>query len=130
MNMSTSSTVTASVEVDTVTLGDDIDIRNGTCILVTIQGDSIPLGPSSFKEQDVVELCIQLDQEHPEGVFQLLDTEAVLAFWCYTNMMATTHHLKAAKVCWGEPIVLHILPPKGEKVREYIAKRGLHPSGA
>ena len=53
----------------------------------------------------------------------------VLAFWCNTDMMATMHHLMAAKVWWGEPIALQIILQKGGQVREYIAKRGSHPSG-
>ena len=95
--MSTSSTVTTLVEMD-LTLGDDIDIRNQICILVTTQGDSTPLGPSSFKEEDVVRLCIKLGQKHPEGVLQLLDTDVLLAFQHNTNMMAATCCLTAAKV--------------------------------
>ena len=68
--MSNASMVTTSVELDQ-TLGDDTEIANWICILVATQGDGTPLCPTSFKEEDVVELCIGLGQEHPEGVLQL-----------------------------------------------------------
>ena len=93
--MSNLSILTALAEMDP-TLGDNIDIRKQICVLVTTRGDSTLLDHSSFNKQDVVELCVGLDQEHPEGVLQLLDTEAVLAFWHNTNMMAIMHHLMAA----------------------------------
>ena len=83
--MSTLSMVTASAEMDP-TLCNDIDIGNQICILVATQGNSTLLNPSSFKEDNAVELCIGLGQEHPEGVCLLLDTEAVLAFWCESNL--------------------------------------------
>ena len=70
--MSTSSAVTTLVEMD-LTLGDNIDIGNKICVLVVTRGNGTLLDPSSFKEQDVVELCIRLGQKHPEGLFQLLD---------------------------------------------------------
>ena len=109
--MSTSSIATTLAEIDP-TLGDEIDIGNQICILVTTWGDSTPLGPTSFEEEDV-KLCVRLGQEHPDCVLQLLDTEAFLAFQHDTDMMPALCHLTAAKDCWGEPIVLHILPPKG-----------------
>ena len=62
------------------TLANDIDIGNWICILLTMQGDGTPLGPRSFKEWNMVKLCVGLGLEHPKGVLQLLDTEAVLAF--------------------------------------------------
>ena len=62
--MSTSSTVTASAEMD-LTQGNNIDMGNQICVLVTTQGDSTLLSSSSFKEQHVVKLCIGLGQEHP-----------------------------------------------------------------
>ena len=68
--MLTTSTVTPSVEMDP-TLGDEIDTGNQICILVATQGDDTPLCPSSFKEEDVFELCIGVGQEHPGGVLKL-----------------------------------------------------------
>ena len=98
------------------------------CILVTIQGDDTQLGPSSFKEEDVVELCIGVGQEYAVGVLWLPDTEAVLASKCDTNMMAMMCCLTAAKICWDEPIMLCILPHKGRQVREYVTMRSSSPS--
>ena len=113
-----------------LTLGNNIDIGNQICIMVATQGDGTPLGPGSFKEQDMVQLCIGLDQEHPEDVLQLSDTEAFLAYWCETDMMAMMCHCITARVWEGEPIMLCILLPKGSQVREYIAKKSSHPSAA
>ena len=59
-------------------------------MLVTVQGDATPLVPISFGEEDVIELCIGLGQEHLEGVLWLLDTKMVLAFSFGSNMMATS----------------------------------------
>ena len=71
----------------------------------------------------MVKLCMALGKEHPEGMLQLSDTEILLAFQHKSNMMTMMHHLTAAAVWWGRPIMLHILPPKGRQVREYIAMR-------
>ena len=78
----------------------------------------------------MVTLSIRLDQEYPEGVLQLSDTEAALTFQHNTNMMAVACHLMAVTVWWGEPVVLCILPQRSRQVREYITKRSSHPSGA
>ena len=75
-------------------------------------------------EEDTVKLCVGLGQEHSEDVLWLLDTETVLAFWCESNMMATTHHLTLATVSPSEPIKLHVLPPKSRQVRDYVAMKG------
>ena len=75
------------------------------------------------------ESYIGLGQEHPDGVLQLSDTKAVLAFQHETNMIATMHYLTAAMVWWGEPIRFCILPTKGRHVRDYITMRGSCPSG-
>ena len=73
--MSFSCMVTTSAEMDPA-MGDNINVRNGVCLLVTTHGDETPLYPSSFREEDVVALCIKIGKEHPEGVLKLLDTEA------------------------------------------------------
>ena len=78
----------------------------------------------------MVEFCVGLGQEHPEGVLQLSDTEAFLAFKCDSHMVSAMCNLTAAIVWQGKPIMLHILPPKGRQVRDYIAMRNSHQSGA
>ena len=110
--MSTLFMVTALAEMD-LTLCDDTDIGNRICILVATQGDVTPLNPSSFQEESVIELCMGLGQEHPEGVICLSDTEAVLVYQCEPNMLAMTCCLTAAMVWQGEHIRLCMLPPKG-----------------
>ena len=77
--MTTTSMVTTSAEMDP-TLGDDTEIVNQICVLVTSWGDGTPLCPTSCKEEDAVKLCVGLGQEHPAGVLQLSDTETVIAF--------------------------------------------------
>ena len=111
-SMSTSSMVTVSVKMY-LTLCNCINIGNQICILIATQGDGTLLCPSSFREEDIAELCVGLAQEHPRGVLWLFDTEAVLAFQCQSNMMAPKCHLTVAMIWWGKPIILHILPPKG-----------------
>ena len=72
------------------TLCNDINIGIQICILVVTWDNSTPLCPRSFKEEDVVMLCIGLGQEHPEDVPWLSDTEVVLALQCEYDMMAAT----------------------------------------
>ena len=38
------------------------------------------MDPTSFGEEDVIELCVGLGQEHLEGVLQGSDTKTILAF--------------------------------------------------
>ena len=118
--MSTTSMATTSADIDP-TLGDDTDIGNQICIMVTTLGDGTLLCPRSFKEEDVVEFCVWLGQEHPEGVLWLLDTETVLVFQCDSDKKATMHCLTVATVWWGQLVMLCILPPKGRQVRDYAA---------
>ena len=116
--MSTVSTVTASAEIDP-TLGDDTESVNWICMLVATHGKGTPLCSTSFKEEDVVKLCMRSDQEHPEGELQLLDTDTVLALWHDSDMMATMYCLAAATVWCGDPIRLYVLPSMPRQVRDY-----------
>ena len=77
--MSTTSTATASAVHDS-TLGDEHEIANHICILVATCVDGTLFSPDSFQEEDLIELCMGLGQAHLEGVLQILQTEAVLAF--------------------------------------------------
>ena len=104
--------MTTSAAVDP-TLGDEIDVGNWICVLVVTQCNDIPLCPSSFKEKDVVTLCVGVGQEHPEGVLKLSDTKVVLRFICEPEMMAAMHCLNAATIWLGKPIILCSLPLKG-----------------
>ena len=124
--MSTASTVTTSAVCDS-TLGDEHKIANCICILVATQGDSTPFPHDSFQEEDLVELCIGLSQTHPEGVLQLLETEAVLTFQSTSEMMAAVYPFGAAMVWHDDPIT--ICPPTSTQVREYVAVRSRCTSG-
>ena len=79
-------------------------------MLVVTLGNGTLLGPTSFREEDVIELCVGLCQEHPEGVLQLLDTETVLAFPSDFYLMATICHFTVATVWCGKPEKLCIWP--------------------
>ena len=61
------------------TLANDTEIANQIIILVATQGNGTLLYPTSFKEEDAVELCIGMGQEHLEGALQLSDTETILS---------------------------------------------------
>ena len=126
--MSTASTATALAEMDQ-TMGDDAEIVNWICVLVTTWGSGTPLGPTYFGEQDMIELSIGLGQEYLEGVPQLLDTETVLAFPVSSNMIAIFHCFAAAMIRHGKPVKFCLWPPKTMQVRHYIATRGSHSSG-
>ena len=65
--------VTALAEMDP-TLCDGIDIVNQICILAATWDDGTQLSSSSFKEENLVNLCIGLGQEHPGSVLQFSDT--------------------------------------------------------
>ena len=71
--------MTALAEIE-LTLGDDAVIVTQIHILVSTQGDCTPLDPSSFREEDRIELCMGLGQEHLDGVLWILNTETFLAF--------------------------------------------------
>ena len=119
---------TASADMDPP-LGDDTQIMNQICILSATWGDGTPLCTTSFKEEDMVKLCVGLGQDHPEGVLQLSDTETVLAFQYGSDMMATMCCLTVATVWHGEPIKLCTCPPMNTQVKDYVATRSSHPSG-
>ena len=107
--MFTASTATTLADMDLI-LGNEMDIGSQICILVATHGDTTPLCPSSFKEEDVLMLWIGVGQEHPEGVVMLSSTEVILGFRCKSDMMATTYPLNVATVWWVESVTLHILP--------------------
>ena len=119
---------TASAEMD-LTLGDDTVIANWICKLVATREDGTPLGPTSFGKEDVIELCVGLGQEHPEGVLQLSDTEMVLAFSSTSNMIAMLCHFAVAMNWHGEPVKFPIWPLMPMQVRNYIAAQSSHLSG-
>ena len=97
--MSMTNTATASVACNP-SLGDAHDLANCICILVGIQGDGMPFSPNCFQDEDLVELCMGLGQAHPDGVFQISETEALLMFQSTAKMMATMHLSCGHGVAW------------------------------
>ena len=84
--MSTTSTVTALVEPDP-TLGNNDEIANQICMLVTTHANGTPLCPTSFHQEDAAVMWEKLGWEHPKGVLQLMEMEMVLTFWSDSEMM-------------------------------------------
>ena len=111
------------------TLGNDDDIANWICMLVTTCADGTLLCPISFQQEDAVAMFEGCNQECPEGMLQLMATEMVLTLQSDCEMMATIHWLTAAMVWHGNPILLHIQPLSTNQVRDYKAMRSSHPSG-
>ena len=95
--MSNAPTVTASVEPD-LTLGNDDEIANWTCTLLTTCANGTPLCPTSFHQEDMVVICKGLGLECPKGVLWLTDMETVLVFQSNSEKMATMHCLTVAMV--------------------------------
>ena len=87
--MATMSTVTASTELDP-TLGNDVTIATQICIVIAIHGNGTLLDSTFFREEDVIKLCIGLEQEHLRGVLQILDTKTILASSSSPSMMAAS----------------------------------------
>ena len=101
------SMVTTSAELDP-TLSDNAAIATQIWELVASLGNGNPLDPTSFGEEDVIELCIGLGQEHSKGVLRILDTKMVVAFSSSPNMMAASQHFAVATICCNEPVQFHI----------------------
>ena len=77
--MSTTSTLTTSAAHD-YTLGNDSELLNCMCVLAITRGDGTPLDATSLQEEDIVELCIEVGQVHPECMLQLLVMESIIVF--------------------------------------------------
>ena len=118
--MSTASTVTTSAEPD-LTLGNDVEIANWICMFVATYADDTPLCPTSFQKEDTVVMCKEMGWEHTKGVLWLMDTETVPV-----QLQDDAHN-----VVWcSDPIVLCIRSASTKQVRDYIAVRSSHHSGA
>ena len=126
--MSITSTATISAVHDP-TLCNDHYLANHICNLVATHGNGTLFSHDSFQEEDLVELCIGLGQAHPDGVLQISETKALLAFWCTTKMMAAMHPMGVAMELHDKPIRLCIHPPTNTHLRDYVAVREGCPSG-
>ena len=104
------SMVTASAELD-LTPGNNTAIVTQIYVFITTQCDGTLLDPTSFREEDVIELCVGLGQEHLKGVLQASDTETIIAFPSSPSMTAALQPFVAAMTWHDEPIWLCIWPP-------------------
>ena len=127
--MSTTSTATALV-VHGPTLGSAHDLANYICILVATLGNGTPFSPNSIHEEDLMQLCMGLGQAHLDGVFQISETEALLAFH-FTAEVTHATHLLFATMSWHVKLIrLHTCPVTNTHLRAYVAERGACPSSA
>ena len=127
-SMSTTSTVTASVAHDHIP-GDGTKLLNWMCVLVLTRGHGTPFDATSIQEEDIIKLCVEMKQTHPEGVLWFLATESVIFFCSSDKMLATVCRATKAMVLHEEPIRLCTSPPSTTHLRAYIAVRDGQPSG-
>ena len=70
-----------------------------------------------------------LGQAHMEGLLQISETKAVLAFQSNSKLTAAMCLLGVDMAWHDKPIKLHVCSPASIQAREYEAARGQHPSG-
>ena len=101
-------------------LSNNAVILNQIGLLIVTQDNGTLLDPTSFREEDAIEVCVGLGQEHPEGVLQISDTETVLAFSSCSCMLAALQHFAVA-MTWHHQatLALYLVP------HDYAGK-GLH----
>ena len=124
--MFTTSRVTAVAAHDP-TLGDVHDLASCIWVLAATHGDGTLFSQDSFQEEDLVELCMDLGQPHPDGVLQISETKALFTFQITAKMMATTQLLGVAMAWCDEPIRLCTHHPTNTYIRDYAADRGTCP---
>ena len=100
--MSTTCAVTTLVAHDHIP-GDEVEL-NCIHVLVLTRGDGTPYDATSIQEEDIVELCIQLGQTHPQGVLQYLAAELVVLFHCTDKRLVAVHGVFRAMALHEEPI--------------------------
>ena len=126
--MSNMSTATGLAAHDHI-LGNDSKLLNCMCVLAIARGDGTPLDATSIQEDDIVELCVEVGQAHPEGVLQSLVTESIIVFRSSEEMLAIACMVTKATAWQEEPIDLHTSPPSTTNLRAYIAGRNACPLG-
>ena len=77
--MSTTSMATILAKLD-LTLGDDTVIAIHICVVIASWGSGTLLDPTSFREEDAIELCIGLGQGYLKGVPQISYIKTILEF--------------------------------------------------
>ena len=114
--------MTASV-ANYSTVGNEHELGNSIYILVATHGNGTLFSHDSFQKEDVIELYLDLGQAHPEGLLQISETKALLAFQSTTEMTAVMCLLGAAMAWHDEPIRLHICPPTSTHITDYVPAR-------
>ena len=114
---------------DDHTLGNESKLLNLMCVLVLDRGNGTQFNATHIQEEDIVELCVEVGQTHPEGVLQLSVTESVILFQSSDKMLLAACRVTKAMAWHKEPIRLHTSPPSTTHLRAYIAGRDGWPSG-
>ena len=127
--MSTTFTATTLVAKKCIP-GDEVELLNHMCVLVLTRSDGTTFSATSIQEEDIVELCIELGQTHPEGVLQYSMTELVALFHSTDEMLVMVHGVIKATALCKEPIQLCTSPPSTAHVRAYVVVRDGEPLGA
>ena len=126
--MSTTSRASTLVACDSIP-GDEVELLNCMCVLVLTWGDGTPFDAASMQE-DIIEICIQLGQTHPEGVLLYSAVEWVILFHSTDEMLVTACGVIKAMALYEEPIRLRMSPPSATHVRAFMAARNGEPLGA
>ena len=118
--MSTTSTATALVAHNHIP-GNEVELLNHVCVLVLIRGDDTLFHAASI--QDIVEICIWLEQTHPKSVLWYSAVEWVILFQSTEEMWVAVHGVIKAMASCKEPIWLRMSPPSATHVRAFMATR-------
>ena len=126
--MSTTSTVTTLVACNHIP-GDEVELLNCMFVLVLTRGDGTPFDAISIQEEEIMELCIELGQTHPEDVLWYSVADLVVLFHSADKMLVMAHGVIKGYTLPEEPIWLHTSPPLPPHVRAYVVVRDGEPSG-
>ena len=98
-------------------------------VFILTRGDGTPFNASSFLEEDVVKICIQLGHTHPEGVLQYSTTKSVMLFHTADKLQIMACGVVKASTLHDEAIRVRTSPPSATHMRAYMAVVGGEPSG-
>ena len=126
--MATTSTATTSAAHNCIP-GDEVELLNHICVLVLTRGDGTPFDTTSIQEEDIIEICIQLEQTHPKGVLQYSAAQLVILFQSVEEMLVMAHGVIKAMAFHEEPITLRTSTPSAAHMWAFMAARDEEPSG-
>ena len=86
------------------------ELGSRMCVLIATKFNDTPLCSGSFREEDVIELCIKIGHECPKSVLWLSDTEVMPEFKCAFDMVDVTCQLSMVITWQGESVMLQSLP--------------------